>query len=83
MAWIPAKHTSWGVQVLVEVHLDVDMARVKKQDGLVKGHETFALSSNHCFPAVLVRAVRVQCHLMKLNRAFACALFVSVRLKMD
>ena len=79
MAWRRAKHTSSEVKVLVEAHLDVHMARAKKQDDLVKDPERSALSSTRCFPAVLVLADR----LMMQSHAFACALSVSVRLTLD
>ena len=79
----PAKHRSLEVQVLVEAHLDVHMARVKKQDGLVKDPERSALSSTRCCPGVLVQADRGQCHLMTQSHAFACALSVSARLVSD
>lgn len=51
-AWRLAKHRILEAQVLVEVHLDVHMARVKKQDGLVKAPERYVLSSTRCFPVV-------------------------------
>ena len=71
------------MQVRVEVRLDGYRARVKKQDGLVKGPERTALSSTHCCPAVLTLVVQVRCHLMIQSHAFACALSVSVRLRLD
>lgn len=83
VAWRPAKHTILEVQVRVEVHLDVRMARVKKQGGLVKDLERSALSSTRCFPDVELLADRVRCHLMIRSRAFACALSESVRLTRD
>ena len=64
MASKQAKRTSLEVQVLVEAHLDVHTARAKKQDGLVKDPERFALSSTRCFPAAPVQADQVQNHLM-------------------
>ena len=80
MAWRRAKHTSSGVKVLAEAHLDVHMVRVKKQDDLVKDRERTALSSTRCFPAVPALADRVHYHLMTQSHAFACALSVSGRL---
>ena len=77
------KHRPLEVPVLVEVHLDGYMAHVKKQDGLVKGPERSAPSSSRYFPAAVVLAAPVHCHLMMRSYASAYALFVSVRLKLD